>query len=246
MRGYCLLIAAVLSHSFNAAAAEANTAPGFVHSRYAILKSGIEIGEIEELYTRQNGQYTLTSTARPLGILAFFRPGKIFIRSTGVITAQGLQPLEFSYRQEGDTHKNSAAIFAWKPHQLKLNHDDQHLTLALPQGTQDRLSAMYQFMFLNLRDVATLSFAMTNGRKLDNYQYAIAQGETLSTSAGQFVTLYLDSQAQKGETRTQIWLASGQHNLPCKMVITDPDGGKLTQELRSLQIQTDAPTGTQP
>jgi hypothetical protein len=105
---------------------------------------------------------------------------------------------------------------------------------------------MYQFMFLNLRDVATLSFAMTNGRKLDNYQYAIAQGETLSTSAGQFVTLYLDSQAQKGETRTQIWLASGQHNLPCKMVITDPDGGKLTQELRSLQIQTDAPTGTQP
>jgi len=31
--------------------------------------------------------------------------------------------------------------------------------VALPDGTQDRLSAMYQFMFLSLQSASTLDFA---------------------------------------------------------------------------------------
>lgn len=215
----------------------AEPTPSRVHARYVVLKSGIEIAEIDEVYTRDNDHYTLTSIARPLGLLALFKPGKIYIHSNGLITQTGLKPIEFNYQREGDSGKNSDAQFAWEQRQLKLNHDRQRIVISLPDGTQDRLSAMYQFMFISLHDQKNVDFAMTNGSKLDQYRYAVTSGETMTTRAGKFDTLYLDSQAKTGETRTQLWLASARFNLPCKLIITDPEGGKLTQELRLLDIQ---------
>ena len=237
MRWHVLLAAALLLTDARAAATASSASPGSVHARYVILKGSIEIAEIDEVYTRNAGHYTLTSTARPLGLRAVFKPGKIFIHSSGILSPQGLKPLQFSYQREGDSQKDSHADFSWENRRLSLNHDGQHLSMNLPRGTQDRLSAMYQFMFLNLDGQHTLDFPMTNGSKLDHYHYTIAAGSPFISSAGQFDTLYLDSQAKTGETRSQIWLATTRYNLPCKLIITDPDGGKLTQELRSLDIQ---------
>jgi hypothetical protein len=232
-----VLLAALLLADARAATTAPPAAPGSVHARYVILKGGIEIAEIDEVYTRNAGRYTLTSTAKPLGLLAVFKPGKIFIHSNGMIAPQGLKPLQFSYQREGDSQKDSHADFDWKNRQLSLNHDGQHTRLDLPSGAQDRLSAMYQFMFLHLNSQHTLDFPMTNGSKLDHYHYIIAAGSPFNSSAGRFDTLYLDSQAKTGETRSQIWLATARYNLPCRLIITDPDGGKLTQELRALDIQ---------
>ncbi len=237
MRMCVCLIAAAWLVPASAAPAPSAKSPSHIHSGYAVLKSGIEIGKIDEVFTRTVDHYTLTSTATPIGLLALFKPGKIIIHSAGLITHQGLQPQQFSYQREGDSGKNNDAEFDWNNAQLTLNHDGQHSVTDLPRGTQDRLSAMYQFMFLNFREMRTLDFAMTNGSKLDSYHYVIGDGGTLVTAAGSYATVTLDSQAKTGETRTQVWLASARYNLPCKLIITDPDGGKLTQELRALDIQ---------
>lgn len=236
MRNFVLLLGVIWLAQAPVAAAE-STAVNKVHARYVVLKSGIEIGEIDEVFQRNQDRYVLRSIARPLGLLALFRPGKISIRSEGTINAQGLKPLDFSYQHEGSPHKDSDAQFLWEQGELSLNHDGQHSHIDLPTGTQDRLSAMYQFMFLNLRANHSLDFAMTNGSKLDDYHYSIATGSPVNIATTTFNTLYLDSQAKNGETRTQIWLATEHHNLPCKLVITDPDGGKLTQELRQFDTQ---------
>ena len=95
---------------------------------------------------------------------------------------------------------------------------------------------MYQFMFLQLEANSTLSFAMTNGSKLDNYHYAIGPRQKIDTPAGQFDSLYLDSQGKPGENRTEIWLSTQKHNLPCKMIITDANGDQFTQILSTLHI----------
>lgn len=237
MRWYVLLLAAILLPDAGVAASDVAAPPVSVHAGYIVLKSGLEIGRIDEIFTRNDDRYSLDSTATPLGLLALFKPGKIYIHSAGTITAQGLQPVQFSYKRESESQKDSHADFVWENQRLTLNHDGQHIDMDLPHGTQDRLSAMYQFMFLNLRELRMLKFPMTNGSKLDSYHYTIAEGTPFKTAAGQFSTWYLDSQAQAGETRTQIWLAIERYNLPCKLVITDPDGGKLTQELRTLHIQ---------
>ncbi|OGS92139.1 MAG: hypothetical protein A2Z95_00525 [Gallionellales bacterium GWA2_60_18] len=211
-------------------------APSGVQATYDVYRDGLKVGQIEETYTRDHERYTLSSTTTPTGLLAVFRPEKIFIESAGLIGQQGLQPERFSHRRERDENKDSRAEFDWKERHLALTQQAQRILLELPDGTQDRLSAMYQFMFLPLQKAAALDFAMTNGSKLDHYHYAISRGQKLKTPAGEFRTLYLDNQAGAGENRTEIWLAVQHHNLPCKMVITDADGEQLTQVLSRLIV----------
>ncbi len=217
-------------------AAESIALPNTIRAHYVVIKAGIEIGVIDETYTRNKDQYTLNSVAKMTGILSFFHSGKIHINSNGTITPAGLKPLLLSYRMEGASKKDNNAKFDWGKPQLTLNHDGVQTLLTMPNGTQDRLSAMYQFMFMNLNNLKEISFAMTNGRKLDNYRYLIAAGEKYFANALALDTWYLDSGANAGENRTQLWLAKSRYNLACKLIITDPDGSKLTQELRKLEV----------
>ena len=211
--------------------------PTSVLATYDVYKGPLRIGQIEESFTRDKDHYTLTSTTHAVGLLAIFNPGKILISSHGLVGNRGLQPSRFSDQRERHESRNRSAEFDWNTRQLTLIQQEQRTSVALPDGTQDRLSAMYQFMFLSPQPGTTLDFPMTNGGKLDDYHYVIMRGEPLKTPAGEFNTLYLDSQAKKGESRTEIWLATQQYNLPCKMIITDPDGDQLSQILSSLAIK---------
>lgn len=211
-------------------------APGSVRATYDIYKSGLKIGEIEEVYAREGDRYTLSSVTSPVGIFAVFKPEKVFVNSSGLVGKQGLKPLRFDHRREQDRSKDSSAEFDWEKGELTQIHQEQRNVVALPEGTQDRLSAMYQFMFLPPAAAVT-DFPMTNGVRLNNYHYAVSPGPRLKTPAGEFATLYLDDQAGAGERHTEIWLATRHHNLPCKMVITESDGDQLTQVLSKLQIR---------
>ncbi len=206
-----------------------------VQARYEISKSGLPLGVIEETYRQKGTHYTLTSITTPLGLMAVFKPGKIIIQSQGLVTRQGLSPLFFADKREQNPEKNTQVEFDWEAKQLTLIHPQQRTTLALPDNTQDRLSALYQFHFLNLDNINSLSFFMTDGRKLDNYYYTLTPQQKLITPAGVFDTLYLDSTAKPGENRTEIWL-DATHHLLCKMIITDGEGGQLTQVLSRLKI----------
>ncbi|MGB7651423.1 MAG: DUF3108 domain-containing protein [Gallionella sp.] len=230
----CLLL--LLCCTNLAIAAETTTLPSRVQATYLVYKGSMSIAQIDEVFSRDEQHYQLTSTVKPLGLLAFFRPGRVHINSHGLITEQGLQPLLFEDVRDADTAKNSRAEFDWTKQLLTLINAAQKREEALPLGTQDRLSAMYQFMFLHLTVDSNLDFAMTNGNKLDDYHYRVATGGVLVSAAGKFNTLYLDSQAKAGESRTQIWLAKEQHFLPCKVIVTDGDGDQLKQVLQSISV----------
>jgi hypothetical protein len=195
------------------------------------------VGKIEEIYTRTNDRYTLSSITTPVGILAVFRPEKIKISSTGLVVNKGLRPLFFSHQRERDENKDTRAEFDWEGKELALIYREQRKLTELPDDTQDRLSAMYQFMFLPLQSATELNFPMTNGNKLDQYHYAITRNQKLEIPSGEVNTVYLDSQAKAGESRTEIWLATQYHNLPCQMIITDSSGDKLTQILSKIQFE---------
>ncbi len=211
----------------------AYAAPSSVQASYEVFSRGLKIGETVETYTRNKDQYLLSSVTTPVGLLAMFKPQKIFMKSTGRVDQQGLRPVSFDNKREGDPNKSSHAEFDWTAKQLALTNQK----VSLPEGTQDRLSAMYQFMFLTLEKTNTLNFAMTNGNKLDFYHYAITPRQKLDTPAGQFDTLYLDSQGKPGEHRTEIWLATQHYNLPCKLIITDASGDQFIQILHDLKIK---------
>lgn len=219
-----------------AAAPACAAAPTSLQATYDIYKDSLRIGVIEETYTRDGDRYTLTSTTTPVGLLALFKPEKVFVTSSGMVGKQGLQPLRFSHRRERDTSKDTDAEFDRENKQITLIYQSERKVVALAEGTQDRLSAMYQFMFLP-PSAKSADFPMTNGTKVDNYHYAVSRGPKIETPAGKFATLYLDDQAKAGERHNEIWLATQRYNLPCKMVITESNGDQLTQVLSKLQIR---------
>lgn len=209
--------------------------PTGVQATYEIYKGGIQIGQIDETFSIDKDQhYTITSTTRATGLLAIFRPGKIIISSSGMVGARGLKPLKFSDLREGDEGRNRTAVFDWNAKQLSMIEQKRRSVVPLPDGTQDRLSAMYQFMFLSLAKTDTLSFHMTNGGKLDIYNYRITHDQNVTVPLGTYQALYVASVPEAGVNRTEIWLAGKDFNFPYKMVITDPDGGQLTQALTKI------------
>ena len=209
--------------------------PASVQVTYSVSMNGIEAGKIDEIYSKKGDHYTINSVTTPQGLLAMFKPGKVYLGSRGLLTVQGLKPLYFEDKREDNPEKNVAAEFNRDVRQLTLIHQSVRTTIELQEGTQDRLSAMYQFMFLDFKNGDTLNFFMTNGNKLDNYHYLIGKTGKLDTPAGQFDTLYLDSQAKAGESRTEIWLST-EYKLPCKLVITESNGTQYTQILSTLKI----------
>src|ERR1019366_6153724 len=98
-----------------------------------------------------------------------------------------------------------------------INHE-QRSVLPLPDGTQDRLSAMYQFMFLSLAKTDTLSFHMTNGNKIDVYNYRITPDQSVTVPLGTFKGLYVASVPEADASRTEIWLFEEHANFPYKMI----------------------------
>jgi len=209
--------------------------PSTIQTTYDIFKLGLKIGQIEEFYRRDKDRYTLVSTTRAVGFFSLFKSGKVIVRSSGLIDEQGLRPLVFSAENENNDKDSKHAEFDWAAKKISLTKHNDHSVMNLPEVTQDRLSAMYQFMFLPLQS-PTLDFQMLNGSYLLNYRFDITQGTLIKTPAGEFATLYLDNKAQGAKERTELWLARQYFNLPCKMIITAPDGGKLTQILRILDV----------
>jgi hypothetical protein len=210
--------------------------PASVKATYDIYKGKLRVGQINEVYQRTKDQYTLSSTTRAVGLLALFRPGKINIKSNGLVTDTGLQPLNFSDIRNGEDGKNHRAEFDWNSKKLTLTPQPQNSLFALPDGTQDRLSAMYQFMFLSLDKAETLSFNMTNGSKLDVYNYRVTPNQNLTVPLGTFKAHYLVSAPEADASKTEIWLVAERNNFPYKMTVTDKEGDKLTQVLTKIDF----------
>jgi hypothetical protein len=212
------------------AAPEIAATPSRLQVSYDVIKDGIRGATMTEIYTRMHDGYHIESVSKAVGILALIKPETIRVVSEGTVTTKGLRPITFTNKRELDVERNVSANFDWEANRITLNDRNGKRTLPLPAGTQDRLSAMYQFMFLPLKNTA-LDFYMTNGSKVDIYNYLLTPNQSVTVPIGTFKALYVASLSKAGESRTEIWLATEHENFPYKMVITDPDGGKFTQVL---------------
>jgi len=221
---------------FCTAPAMAADAPSRLQASYDILKDGIKAATISETFTRKQDGYRIESESKAVGIVALIKPETINVLSEGNITARGLHPLTFTSKRKLDTDRNACADFDWKSNSITLNDRNGTRTLPLPAGTQDRLSAMYQFMFTPLKNATALDFYMTNGSKVDIYNYLVTHDQSVTVPLGTFKAMYLTSTPKTGESQTEIWLSTEQANFPYKLVITDPEGGKLTQVLTRFEI----------
>lgn len=180
-----------------------------------------------------NGTYTIYSQTQAKGVASLFF-GNLIQKSEGSVTDAGLKPDFYSYQYGSDTRKLQSAHFNWSEGVLSLHSNKGESTIKLPEGTQDFLSFMYQFMFRP--PLENMQITMTNGKKLRTYDYSFEGEETIGTKLGELKTIHL-LKSSSDEDKTEIWLAVDYEYLPVKIVKTEKDGMVIEQLASKLMTK---------
>ena len=220
-----------------AAPAASHAAPKSVRATYNAYMSGLPIGSISEHFHADGTAYRIVSDTKPMGLAALIQRQPLKFTSSGQIGREGLRPLSFQARRSAGDAPSVSADFDWPHRQLILRHNGKTESFALAAGTQDRLSVMYQFMFLTPERIRQLDFPMTNGRKLDRYRYRAIEDVEIDTGIGRVKTVHLVKQRDPGDTVTEVWVSPQHHNLPVKMMIVEKDGVRFEQVIQSVDVR---------
>lgn len=232
-----LITALLLAGALLQPASAAVTAPQVVQAQYELSLNGTPIAVMQETFETGSGAYQAVSETHAIGLFALVqrRPGRV--TSSGEVSSNGLRPKTFDGTRGTGDARRVHADFDWTAGTLTMSHDGQTETAKLPSGAQDRLSVMYQFLFLDPAKLKDLAFAMTNGRKLDQYRYAIGPDTTIDTPLGRMAVIHLVKQHTASETATEIWLAREHRLMPVKMRIAEDDGKRYEQIISRLEIR---------
>jgi hypothetical protein len=229
--------AATLLLLAGACAAADSTTPLFAAASYDVYRNGWRVAIVSESFEAKDGTYRIVSESRAVGLLALLEKHTLRFASSGSVTPSGLRPQHFEGKRSDADSRQVRADFGWEAGQLTITHDGRSETLALPPGTQDRISSMYQFMFLPRDKLQRLEFFMTNGRKLDHYLYTVLPGGELDTRLGRIDTLHLVKQHRADESGAEIWLAPQHRYLPVRLLIQEEDGTRYEQVITRLEIK---------
>ena len=235
MRTAGTLAAAFFMLSIPCAAAEP-PAPQAISASYDLFRNGLHVAVMNETFESSGNDYRIVSDTQAVGLLALFQREPIRFISVGRVTPSGLQPLRFEGKRSESDPRRVRGEFDWQAGQLTIEHGGQVEKLPLPRGTQDRLSILYQLMFLAPGKQQNLEIAMTNGRKLGHYQYTVKPGVEIDTPLGRITTLHIVRQQKANENNTEIWV-SPQHRLFPVKVLLDEDGTRYEQVITRLEIK---------
>ena len=225
-----LLVLAFASFAATAALA----LPTEIAAEYRISTAGVTIARVHETFVRTGDTYRIESTTRAEGVFRLLLDDTIVLASAGRVGPKGLQPLHFEQRRLGDASRDIVADFDWGKAQLRSVYRGEESVRALPPGTQDRLSVLYQFMHVGQAG-KVVRMHMSNGRKVELYAYRKVGEPALATPAGEFATLHYERiTSSEKESRAQLWLARERFSLPVRIVFEDAKGLRLEQTLVSL------------
>lgn len=205
--------------------------------QYILYKGtqGLRVGRTVHFWRVRDGRYHVTSVTEASGIFSLFKPGKLVQTSQGKITANGLVPDAFWIQRGQTAATTDSARFNWDNHTLTLGSYENGHTVPLPSGTQDLVSFVYQMGFAG-PPKGTLHLRVTDGRKLDEYDYRVLGVETLDTTMGPIKALHLAKVHKPGERGADIWLGVDYHYLPVKVKLTDKAGDSAEQVISSIRL----------
>lgn len=177
--------------------------------------NGIGVAKAEYRWERNGRRYSLQSTTEPTGVIALFASQKLQQTSIGVITDSGLQPEAFVI-QRGTTRTDSA-LFDWTEQSLQLVSSEKIETVPLPQGTQDIMSVLFQFVF-DPPGGNEAQFTVVTGRKLETYGFQVIGEEMLDLGIGHVKALHLRRPKTDTDDGMDCWLDVNRLYLPVKIV----------------------------
>jgi hypothetical protein len=229
-----VLIAALL---FSSSAVAAAAPPTEVTAEYEVVHTGLTIGRINESFVRKGDLYSAKSVTRSEGPLKAFLDDQITLESSGRLGTSGLQPLEFVQRRAKDSKRDLKTSFDWDRGTVSTVLHGEKSEVSLPRETQDRLSAMYQFLHMPAFG-PTLAMPMATGRRVETFNYRLVEEGKVTTPAGEFDALHYARVTDKpGDTKVDVWLAKDRFNFPVRAIFDDPKGFRLEQTLVSINTR---------
>ena len=181
-------------------------------------------------------QYQLKWLTQPSGVAALFI-GDLLQTSEGELTKAGLQPSTYLYQYGNKADKTRSAIFDWQAKQVISQSAKGSKTESLPDGAQDMLSFMYQFMYVP--PLQSMQIAITNGKKMRIYDYSFAGEENINSALGELKTIHIVHTGSVEEDKTELWLALDYQYVPVKIRKTESDN--KVYELLATRINTNRP-----
>jgi uncharacterized protein DUF3108 len=195
--------------------------PRHVELAYEITRNGSLIAEVFYQLEHDGRTYRITETSKGRGILAL--RGTTRRTSRGMVSAQGLRPVEFTDERSG--RDTARANFDWEMKTVTLQYKGEPRTEALSPHAHDRLAWLFDFAFAPRRPEA--AFDLYDGRGQSHHVYTSGGREQIKTPLGEFDALRF-VRANGGE-RTEIWLASERSFLPLRILVVEKDGTRYEQ-----------------
>jgi hypothetical protein len=222
---------------FAFAAVTAGAQPMEVTAEYIVTNNALTVGRVSESFVRKGDGYTIQSVTRSDGVLKPFLDDQITVESSGRVGEAGLQPLVYVERRLKDSRRDLKLTFDWDKRVMSTLFRGESSGVALPTATQDRISVMYQFM--SMRDFGeTITIPMAERSKVQLFNYRLVGEAKLATPAGEFDTRhYQRIVTDPTDTKADVWLAKDRFNFPVRLILDNPKGFKLEQNIVDLQTR---------
>jgi len=192
---------------------------------------GFLIGEAVYRFEHADNQYSIATVGKARGLAALILRGQGKVQSRGLITATGLQPLEFDVERGGPDRRESA-VFDWEAGIVTM-HDNKTAVLDLP--TFDPMTIMWQFYFTPpTQDV--VSFSLATPRRMTRYTVTREETEKVEWTQGTVDAERWHRRSDDGKTDAYVWLAPSLHYIPIKMRVVNTDRGTVEVLLASIRI----------
>jgi Protein of unknown function (DUF3108) len=209
------------------AAAAWGAPPQRVELAYDLSRNGTRIAEVSYLLEHDGRSYQITETTKGRGVLAL--RGTIRRTSRGMISPQGLKPVEFVDERTG---RNTArAVLDWNAKTATQQYKGEPSVEPLPAHAHDRLAFAFDFAFAPPARGEVI-FDLFNDRGQSRHVYTAAGRSRTKTPIGELeAMLYVRGPA---EDRTELWLAVERALLPVKIVVLEKDGTRFEQVLTKI------------
>ena len=180
---------------------------------------GFLIGDATYRFEHSSNRYRIYTVGRARGLAALLIRGEGRLESRGLITDEGLQPVEFAF-ERSDTGKREEARFDWEAGIVTLNGGK---TAAIDTPMFDALSLMWQYYFTP-PDARRIAFSLATTRRVTRYTVTHDGNETIDWGNGTIDTERWHRVSDDGRNDSYAWLAPSLRYLPVKMQLSGPRG----------------------
>lgn len=195
------------------------------------------VGRTVQTWEFEGEQYTLGSQSESTGLVELFRPTRYYYLSRGTVSDRGLRPERFvASVKRGSRSEESLAAFNWNEGQVRLGRMPQQETVALPAGSQDIISFMYQLALVPPAP-GRITMPFTRGQQLEIASFEVMPAETIDTPLGRLRAVPIVQVRETGHESLAVWLATEYRNLPIRIRFYNRDGELSGEQLvNAIQV----------